>query len=174
MYAFAEIYSACKINANSSKLAICLSGHNYHCWNHVMDSDEEDEEEAGRLPVSPDNDVIRCYAYVQESGFCVLANTCRAYCEANRQVWRMYLCLLGCSVFVLWVALCLFCCSTCVFFCVLSVSVTSCVTCLLYLCLLIAVFLLLFHSLFFFFLFFFWLLCLFCHCLPCLFFHVCL
>ena len=119
MYAFAEIYSACKINANSSKLAICLSGHNYHCWNHVMDSDEEDEEEAGRLPVSPDNDVIRCYAYVQESGFCVLANTCRAYCEANRQVWGMYLCLLGCSVFVLWVALCLFCCSTCVFLCVL-------------------------------------------------------
>lgn len=94
MYAFAEIYAACKINASSSKLACSLSGHNNHCWNHAVDSDNEDEEEAGHLPVSPDNDVIRCYAYVQDSGFCVLANTCRAYCEANRQVWSLHLCLL--------------------------------------------------------------------------------
>jgi len=29
---------------------------------------------------------IRCYAYIQEKGFCVRANTVAAYCESNKQV----------------------------------------------------------------------------------------
>ncbi|XP_064605278.1 translation initiation factor eIF2B subunit gamma-like isoform X2 [Liolophura sinensis] len=33
-------------------------------------------------------DKIRCYAYIQDGGFCVRANTLGTYCEANRQISR--------------------------------------------------------------------------------------
>ncbi|XP_067678308.1 translation initiation factor eIF2B subunit gamma-like [Haliotis asinina] len=32
---------------------------------------------------------IRCYAYIQDTGFCVRANTLATYCEANRQIPRL-------------------------------------------------------------------------------------
>ncbi|KAK6188198.1 hypothetical protein SNE40_004430 [Patella caerulea] len=32
---------------------------------------------------------IRCYAHIQEEGFCIRANTLSSYCEANRQVPRL-------------------------------------------------------------------------------------
>lgn len=34
---------------------------------------------------------IRCYAYIQDGGFCVRANTLGTYCEANRQVSQVVL-----------------------------------------------------------------------------------
>ncbi|XP_041359479.1 translation initiation factor eIF-2B subunit gamma-like [Gigantopelta aegis] len=34
-------------------------------------------------------DNIRCYAYIQEEGFCVRVNTLGTYCEANRQIPRL-------------------------------------------------------------------------------------
>lgn len=33
-----------------------------------------------------ENDVIRCFTYIQSTGFCMRTNTIGTYCEANRQV----------------------------------------------------------------------------------------
>ena len=91
VYGFAEIYAALRINSRTSKMAASLSS----CNGNGEESDEEDVSADSGLVVPQDNDVIRCYACVQDSGFCLRTNTLRAYCEANRQV-SMCVCVCVC------------------------------------------------------------------------------
>ncbi|KAK7101338.1 translation initiation factor eIF2B subunit gamma-like [Littorina saxatilis] len=90
IYAFAELYAACKVNSSDANLALALSGchHRLDCVTGGSDADILDDEEDMLSP--PDNDVIRCFAYVMDSGFCVRTNTLRAFCEANRQVSKVF------------------------------------------------------------------------------------
>ena len=81
IYAFAEMYASKRAGKRTQDLAQSMSAGVTGLNDTDLDSDDEDAAQPAL-----DDDVIRCYAFVQESGFCVRTNTLSAYCAASSQV----------------------------------------------------------------------------------------
>ncbi|XP_076440896.1 translation initiation factor eIF2B subunit gamma-like [Babylonia areolata] len=85
IYAFAEIPAALHVSKTTMDWAAAMSAGMTTGGNRGIDLHENDV-----FHVTRDNDVIRCYAYIQDSGFCVRTNTISGYCEANSQIIRIF------------------------------------------------------------------------------------
>ncbi|KAL8575329.1 hypothetical protein ACOMHN_003163 [Nucella lapillus] len=85
IYAFAEIPASLQVNKVTLDWAAAMSAGMSAVGHCEMDLDEDDT-----FRVTRDNDVIRCYAYVQDSGFCLKMNTFSGFCEANSQICRLF------------------------------------------------------------------------------------